>query len=186
MKAVSIALLLTALLGVLFVSVVSEVPDSEAPLYTFGMEHVEPKIMLQAGTREPNGTMLSESLASGGTIYGTVEADNLTVNGLVAVDGSVFVGNRLWSPLGMVVSSAGNPATADPDRPILRWKDTTIYGSLTIHGSLIVHRNLTPLGNMAIGGVMGASCRPGKIFFPKGAYPFATAVDFRCPRQIDS
>jgi len=137
--------------------------------------------MLEAGTQLPNGTVLAESLATGGTVYGTVEADNLTVDGLVAVDGQLLVGNRLWSPLGMVVSSTGNLRNAGPDDPTVTWKDVKVHGSLTIHGSLVVHGNLNPLGNMAIGGVMGSACRRGKIFFPAGAYPIATAVDFGCP-----
>jgi hypothetical protein len=184
MKTALIALSLLALLLVCFVSVTKEVPDDEAPIYTFGLEHVPPKIMIEAGTQLPNGTVLTESLATGGTVYGTLEADNLVVSGLVVVDGPVFVGNRLWCPLGSLVVSSAGSRKADTGKPIVTWKDVEVHGSLTIHGSLIVHQNLSPLGNMAISGVMGPSCRPGKIFFPAGAYPIASAVDFGCPPQI--
>jgi hypothetical protein len=180
MKTVLVALLLTVFLAVLFVATARDIPDSDVSLYTFGLEHVAPKIMIEAGTLEPTGTILTESEASGGTIYGTVEADNLTVDGLVAVDGQVLVGDRLWSPLGMVVSSRGNSHSAKPDEPTVTWKDIKIHGALTIHGSLIVHGNLSPLGNLAISGVMGPACRPGTIFFPAGAYPIASAVYFGC------
>lgn len=80
----------------------------------------------------------------------------------------------------MVVSSTGNLGNAGLTNSSVTWKDITVHGSLTIHGSLIVHGNLNPLGNMAIGGVMGSACRPGKIFFPAGAYPIASAVYFGC------
>ncbi len=83
------ALCLSAFLGVLFVGITRDVQVGEASQYTFESNHVLPKIMIEAGTREPNGTILTESLAAGGTIYGTVEADSLTAPSRLTV--------RFWS-----------------------------------------------------------------------------------------
>ncbi len=73
MKRALVASLLVIFLGLLFAGVTRDVSDSEAPIYTFGLEHVPPKIMLEAGTQLPNGTVLTESLATGGIVYGTVK-----------------------------------------------------------------------------------------------------------------
>lgn len=184
MKITLIVLFLTAFLGMLLAGVTREVRVSEASVNTFGSQHVQPKIMIKSGTLLPNGTVLTESIATGGTVYGTVEVNDLIVSGTVQVDGQVLVGNRLWSPLGnLVLSSAGNPGAVAPSKAVVSWKDVNVHGSLIIHGSLIVHGNFSPLGNLSIGGLMGPSCNPGRVFFPAGAYPIATAVDFGCPRQ---
>ena len=177
------AFVIAILIGILRTGTAEEVPANETVQRNLESSPA-PKIMITAGTEMPNGAILSEAEATSGTIDGTLEVENLTIQGPLTVDGQVLVGNELWCPLrSFVLKSGGNAAAAPPGKPVLVWKNVKVDGALIVDGSLIVHQRLSPVGNMSIAGGMGSLCNSRRVFFPAGAYPIASKIEFGCPRS---